>query len=206
MGRTSKFTQDELLDAALKVIVDDGLAATTIAAISSQLQAPVGSIYHRFRSRDLLLARLWIRSIKRFQEGFLIALAERDDLVAAGTNAALHVVRWSRDHADEARVMLLYRREDLAAKWPAELGDEITQLNANVESAVARFADEHFGNADTETVSRAVFCLIDIPYAATRHALLAGAPPAPYIDELVTTAASAILNSTRADHDQSSRI
>jgi AcrR family transcriptional regulator len=194
VGRTAKFTEDDVLDAALTVIAARGPAGATIAAIATQLQAPVGSIYHRFRSRDLLLAKLWLRSIMRFQAGFLAALAVEDDLAAVGVTAALHVVRWSREHLDEARVMVLYRREDLAARWPEELGDELARLNVATEAAVSHYARRRFGRTDAETVRRVVFALVDVPYAAARRSLLVGEAPPKSLDGLVRTAVHAVLD------------
>ena len=69
MPRPAKFTEDQILDSALRLVAEGGPGAATIAGIAGLLGAPVGSIYHRFRSRDLLLARFWIRTIKDFQKG-----------------------------------------------------------------------------------------------------------------------------------------
>ena len=68
-----------ILDAALGLVTEGGPGAATIAGIAGLLGAPVGSIYHRFTPRDLLLARLWISTIKSFQEDFIEVL-EGDDL------------------------------------------------------------------------------------------------------------------------------
>lgn len=201
VGRTAKFTEDDVLDAALAVIATQGPAGATINAIAARLDAPVGSIYHRFRSRDLLLARLWIRSIRRFQAGFIAALAPEGDPLVAGLDAALHVVRWSRQHTEEARVMVLYRREDLAARWPAELGDELARLNGAVEAAVAAYARRRYGRSDPESLRRVAFALVDIPYAAARRSLLAGEAPPPFVDELVRTAVRAVLDVGSADRE-----
>lgn len=79
--------------------------------------APSGSVYHRFGSRDLLLAKLWVRTVTRFQAGFLSALDD-DDLDEAAIGAALHVVRWAREHPHESTVLLMHRRSQLATDWP----------------------------------------------------------------------------------------
>ena len=46
-----------------------GLVAATMAAVAASLDAPIGSLYHRFNSKEELLARLWLRTAERFQEG-----------------------------------------------------------------------------------------------------------------------------------------
>ena len=132
------------MDAAMRLVAEGGPSAATVAGIAGALGAPVGSIYHRFKSRNLLLARLWIRTVKRFQVGFLRAL-EADDLDEAALGAALYNVEWTRRHVDEARVLLLYRREDLAERWPEELGEELAALNTDVERAVRDHALRRYG-------------------------------------------------------------
>jgi AcrR family transcriptional regulator len=184
MGRPAKFTEDQMLDATLRLVARGGPGAATVAGLAQALDAPVGSIYHRFRSRDLLLGRLWVRTVRRFQRGFLDALAAGDP-DAAALAAARHVVAWTREHLDEAQVLLLYRREDLAARWPPDLAGELSDLNAEVESALAAHARRRYGEAGPDALQRVVFALVDVPYAAGRRHLLAGRPPPPSVDELV---------------------
>lgn len=186
MPRPAKFDEDQILDAALRLVAEGGPGAATIAGIAGLLGAPVGSIYHRFGSRDLLLARLWIRTVKRFQGGFIEALRAAD-LDQAALGAALYNVQWTREHLEQARVMLLYRREDLAEKWPEELGEELAALNADVEGAMRDHALRRYGEGGgAEALRRVVFAVVDVPYAAGRRHLINGEPPPPLVDELVT--------------------
>lgn len=198
MARPAKFTEDQLLDAALGLVAAGGPGAATIAAIAAAVNAPVGSLYHRFRSRELLLARLWIRTVRRFQQGFVTALTG-EDVDAAAIGAALHAVRWARDHLDEARVLLLHRRQDLAARWPEELGDELARLNDGVEAAVREHARRRYGSADEADLQRLAFALADLPYAAMRRYLADGQPPPTSVDELVETTCRCVLADDRSD-------
>ncbi len=193
MARPAKFTEDQIMDATLGLVSEGGPNAATIAGIAEALGAPVGSIYHRFGSRDLLLARLWIRTIKRFQKGFLEAL-DQEDLDQAALGAALHTIDWPRRHLAEARVMLLYRREDLAARWPEALGGELTLLNSTVVAAVSEHARRRYGTADGEDLRRVVFALVDVPYAAGRRHLVANEVPPPWLDDLVLATCRCVLD------------
>jgi len=193
MTSRSRFTEDQILDATLRLMAAGGPGAATVAAIGELLGAPVGSIYHRFTSRDLVFAQLWVRTVKRFQHGFLAALAG-DDLDAAALGAALHIVRWSREHVDEARVLLLFRREDLAERWAEDLGEELATLNMEVESALRAYARRRYGRDGDVVVQRVTFALVDVPYAAGRRYLLAGQPPPPSVDDLVAATCRCILS------------
>lgn len=186
MGRPAKFTVDQILDAALELVGDAGPGAATMAAIADRMGAPVGSLYHRFGSRELLLATLWIRSVRRFQEGFVAAL-RADDAEAA----ALHTPRWCRDHPAEATLLLLYRREDLAVRWPTELGEDLEALNAEASAALDTFAATRPG-IDRE---QALFALVDVPYGAVHRHLRARRPPPASVDDLILSTCRAVLRS-----------
>src|SRR5437016_6801019 len=114
-----KFGSNDFLDAALAVAAEQGLAAATVAAVTTRLKAPVGSFYHRFASRDLLLGELWLRTVLDFQHGITAALDAGD-----GLQAALHTPAWVRGHLDEACLLLLYHRADFVqVGLPAALRD-----------------------------------------------------------------------------------
>ena len=80
-----------MLDAARDLLLEDGSGSATIEAIASSSGAPTGSIYHRFGSRDELIARLWMRAVYRSQASFVAAL-ERHDPKEAALAAALSII------------------------------------------------------------------------------------------------------------------
>lgn len=187
MARPPAFTDDQLLDGALTLLAAGGPGAATIAAISQVTGAPVGSIYHRFASRELLMARLWMRTVAAFQRGFIQALAE-DDPERAAVSAIEHVIGWAGEHPAEMRVLVLHRREDLAAQWPEELGRELASLRQGLESAIRGHARARYGRDDGDAVARVTFALVDIPYAAVRRYVLSrGGMPAAVAEALVPT-------------------
>lgn len=197
MGRAAKYTDERILDAAIALVAEEGVAAATVSAIARRLGAPSGSIYHRFPSRDLLLATLWLRTVQQFQQGFLTALDD-EDLLAAAREAVRHTVEWSAAHPSEAALMAMYRRDDLIARWPEELGDELARLNDDVTRAVRRFAEAHFGVLDAATVGRTWFALVHIPYAAVRDALRSPRAAAWLPDAVLSASLGVLMSDDRA--------
>lgn len=167
MARAAKFRDDDILNAALELVSEDGAAAATAVGIANRLGAPSGSIYHRFASRDLILATLWVRTVRQFQRGFLAAF-DHEDCTVAATKAVTHTLTWSAAHSREAKLLTWYRRDDLIALWPAELGADLAGLNDDVKRAIGAFTTKQFGATTSQNVTKSRFALVDIPYAAVR--------------------------------------
>ncbi|MGH2739090.1 MAG: TetR/AcrR family transcriptional regulator [Actinomycetota bacterium] len=189
MGRPARYSTDQILDAALAVAAREGADDVTVTAVAQELHAPSGSIYYRFRSRDLLLATLWLRTVEAFQDGYLDALALPDPAEAARA-AAGHVVRWVRGHPAEAKLLMLYRREDLVeGPWPDEVRDRARTLNdraaaglRDLRSRLGRVSEGRFRFA------------LDVPYASVRRFITEDVDPPPEVERLVAEAVGAILH------------
>ncbi|MFK4730362.1 TetR/AcrR family transcriptional regulator [Agromyces mediolanus] len=192
MGRAAKYSEQDILDAALELIAEDGAHAATAVAVAKRLGAPSGSIYHRFPSRDLLVATLWVRTVQRFQRGFLDALASADPGIAA-ERAVRHTLDWSTEHPTEAKLLTRHRREDLIALWPDELGEELRTLNDDVARAIRRFAAARFERVDSAALGRTRLALIDLPYSAARLVIRESAQP-PWLMPSVLAASAAVLD------------
>ena len=194
MGRPARFDSDLILDAAARLIARDGAAAATATAVARELGAPSGSIYHRFPSRDVLVATLWTRAARRFQEGFLATLS-LPDVIEASDAAALYTPVWCRAHLDEACVLLLHRSRDLAAAWPDELGGELDDLGRRLEDSIRSFARRRLGTARAAARERVALALIDIPYGAVHRHLVDRRPPPPAVDSMIVAASRTVLGS-----------
>src|SRR5262245_48823184 len=121
MSRRAQFDEERILASTTRLVAADGPMAATMAAIAGALRAPTGSIYHRFPSRDVLLGEVWLRAATSFQDGFFVVLG-RPVARDAGLAAALYLPHRVRENLPEARILLLYRREDfLAPHWPKKM-------------------------------------------------------------------------------------
>ena len=157
-----------------------------MVAVARRAGVPSGSLYHRFPSRAALLGALWLRTVRRFQAGWLAALHGDDPLVTA----ARHVVVWSRRNRAEA-LLLLHGASELAqADWPVATRRAAEQEQREAEAALRAAASL---GGDRETLDRVVLAAVDIPYAALRRRLRTGEPMSHRAETLVEESARAPL-------------
>jgi|SRR5208283_104766 len=189
MGRAAKYTPEQFLDAALDLVAEHGPSAVTISAIAQKHGAPIGSVYHRFLSRDALLAKLWLQVVRSFQEGFLDTLRRK-----GGFEAALYTPAWVRAHPKEARLLFVYRREELiSGSWPEEIQRLAASVANELNTGIIQFTRQLFSRVSKSALRRVQFALIDVPYAAVRRSVIAGEPPPEVVDRLVSETYDVIL-------------
>ena len=197
----AKFGEADFIAAALAIAVERGPAAATVVSISERLNAPTGSFYHRFASRDVLLGKLWLKTVLDFQKGATAALDAKDGLAAA-----LHTPAWARAHLDEARLLLVYDREDfVAGEWPVELRERVADMALRMEKAAPRRALAVFGRTGAEEARLAQFLISEVPVAAVRQHLMRREAPPPIVDHLISTTYRAIVADYRARRRLSGR-
>lgn len=183
MGR-SLFEREEFLRVALRLVDEGGPPAVTVGSLARALAAPTGSFYHRFGSRDELLAELWLEQVRAFQAGFFAALDSGDGLAAA-----LHTPAWARAHPAAARLLLIHHRDDFVkGGWPAGLRANVQAQADDVARRLARYARAQFASTSAAALRRASFVLVDLPTAAVRPHLHRREPVPAVVDELVRTA------------------
>ena len=187
--RPARFSDDDVLDAALACVARGG-GEVTIQQVSAELGGPIGSIYHRFASREVLLARLWLRSVRRFQAGVL-PLAEHGDPHQALLEIALHVPRYCRDHPDEARSLTLHRQDRLLADCPPGLEDDVAELNTELLRVSKTLTRRRYGNAQRPALTLVAMATRAGPYGFVRPYLGQAVPAV--VDDVVAASSDAIL-------------
>lgn len=188
MGR-AQFTHAGFLGAARELAAEFGPGAATVNSVAERLKAPKGSFYYRFASRDALLGELWLSTVLAYQEGFVAAIEAGE-----GLRAALHTPVWTRQHLDDARLLLLYNRNDFVqGDWPASLRCGVADQADRFEASLRRFARDAFGRAGGAELRRAAFVLAEVPIAAVKSHLQRREPPPPLVDELITRTYRAIV-------------
>jgi AcrR family transcriptional regulator len=192
MGRPARFDADLLLDAALDLAAGGGPEAVTMAAVAERAGAPSGSVYHRFAGRPALLAALWLRTVARFQERYLAALAADGDPGAAAVGAARVVIEHSRAHPRDAAVLLEGARAFGSASWPAGALEEARGHAADVDAALRALA-VRLGLRGVAGRERVVLAVVDVPYAVVRRHLRAEGVVPPRAVAQVEAATAAVL-------------
>jgi AcrR family transcriptional regulator len=131
--------REAILEAALRCFTEHGVAGTTIDEVRRDSGASVGSIYHHFGSKEGIAAALYVEGMRRYQEGFLAALAE-----AAGPRAGIEAVvrrhlAWVTENPALARYLLTHRAPEVAmASDPA-----LRELNREFFAAVKEWLAPH---------------------------------------------------------------
>ncbi|WP_225801900.1 TetR/AcrR family transcriptional regulator [Streptomyces sp. NK15101] len=192
MVRPPRFDTDQLLDAAVRLAASGGPHAVTMSAVAQAVGAPSGSVYHRFAGRTVLLAEVWLRTVERFQEGYLAVLTEEPDPHRAARTASRYVVAWCRENPHEA-VLLLYGASDFGrADWSEEHGRRADAGNSRVFAALARLA-EALGARDEQARDRVALALVDLPLTVVRRHLRTGGTLPPHAEDLTEQCTTALL-------------
>jgi AcrR family transcriptional regulator len=183
------FEDADFLSAARALAAASGPASVTVTSVTQRLGAPTGSFYHRFASRDVLLANVWLGTALAFQTDFVAAIKAGDGLAAA-----LHTPIWVRSNFEEARAFLLYHRDDFAhGNWPQDLKDRVVRQGRRVDAAYKRLARDTFGGGGANELRIARFILAEVPKAAVGPYLRQGIVPPTIVDEMIETTYHAIV-------------
>lgn len=205
MPRPQLHPTDVMLDAARDLLLEEGSASATIEAIASSSGAPTGSIYHRFGSRDELIARLWTRAVYRSQASFLTAL-ETDDPRDAALAAATSIIDFCEDHPADAQLLVAFRREDLIRAVPeGGLAEELEELNRPVERAVVDLAKRLYGRRTRAALDRTLLAVFDLPYGAARRYLITARALPPGLRDDLARAVLAVIDEPLTEARRRSR-
>lgn len=184
MGRKPKFERDEILKAAGAEVVTAG--ALRLERLAEHTGLSMGSLYHRFASREALLGEAWLHALQSFHERFLAALATKT--ADAADEAALATPRFCRDQFELARILACCRREDfIGPKTPPAIARRIEEANAELGRELARFA--HRLNRPLLACRLA---LAAYPLAAVRLYLPDKRPPTSLDTEILKAARAAL--------------
>jgi AcrR family transcriptional regulator len=171
----TKFTEDDILDAAEQVIAAAGVDAASIAAIARAAGAPNGSIYHRFPSRKHLLGALWVRIATSYRITLTSAVSTlTSDPTKLAETVVKHTFAWVDTNPSRAELLMRFRTEDFVpGDWPQGVLDQIEATNAALANDLLQLA----GQLKLHPLD-VILALVDIPATAARRSLLLRDPAA----------------------------
>lgn len=193
MAPPRKHDTDRLLDAARALVLRDGPRAASVAAIARESGAPVGTLYHRFGSRDGVLTEAWLRALERFQQRALAAAKQADPLEAAVAMAGSQIA-FARERTEDARLLLTLRRDDLLDAHPGEeLRARLDAINKPLSAKLRELTRALWGKADARALELVTRAVVDLPNAAVRRHVRDGKRPPAWLQSDVAAAARRLL-------------
>lgn len=133
MVRLAKYNEDGFIDSAIQIAAQCGIGAVSMASIAANAGAPIGSLYHRFDSRNAVLARAWLKVRADFRAEVSRHWARGDTWPAVEA-----LLRWCRDKPVYARFMLQSDEAPDFGELPAPLRAELEADQAELDDAFAR--------------------------------------------------------------------
>jgi AcrR family transcriptional regulator len=129
----------QILDAATRTFVRNGVLATRLEDIRRDAGVSVGAIYHHFPDKQALHAEAFLDALADYQAGFIEALQESDDAESGVNGAVRYHLRWVSAHRDAASLLLRERPSGAGA------GDRLAEQNRGFFKAVLRWWRLHAG-------------------------------------------------------------
>jgi AcrR family transcriptional regulator len=175
MPRPERHSVDMLLDVSRDLVLREGARGVTVDRIVATSGAPKGSVYHRFSTVDDLLAAMWLRAVRRSQDGFLQRLTSSGDPVEAAVAAGLAIHDFASEEPADARLLAALRRDDLVGEVtdPA-LAVGLQEVNDRLHAALTALARRLYGRATRDTVERTTCAVVDLPMGSIRRHLVGG--------------------------------
>ena len=184
MARRSSFSDEAVFAHVAAELVEHG--ALRVQELTRRTGVSVGSLYHRFGSREGLMAQAWLWAVERFQRRFLAALEDAD--LESGVAAALATPRFCREQPDAATILACCRRSEfLGSGAPTELAARIAAVNDQPAAAVRAFSQR-----TGRSLLACRLALIAYPLAAVRL-FLPGDPVPEALDAEIAKAYHAAL-------------
>lgn len=173
MSRQRLHTLDDLLDVAEQIVTSGDPSGLTLRSLAAAAGASNGTIYHAFGSKDVLLARLWLRSWCRLGD----LMAESMGQGATGEDAvvavALTPVEFVRRFPASARLFFAQRRDQLfSADLPPEIETELAAVQEKFVEVLITLARGVWDRGDRIAVEAIAVCVVDLPGGILRRCIL----------------------------------
>jgi AcrR family transcriptional regulator len=123
-----------ILDAALDVFLEYGVEAASVEEVRRRSGASVGSLYHRFGSKEGIAAAVYVDALADYQAQFVTALDRAHDGAEGVRSVVRTHMRWVRGNPDRAQFLFAVAGADVRRAASIELRDLNEPFFARVES------------------------------------------------------------------------
>jgi hypothetical protein len=107
-------------------------------------------------------------------------------------------MQWVRTHPSEARVMLLYRIDDLTSgEWSKDLKKRALLLSKELNDGIVSFTKKQFGNVTKEYTDRTLFAIHDAPMGILRRYLQENKIPPKSVADLIRETYEAVIEKAK---------
>lgn len=184
MGRKNTVDDARVFRYVGRTIASAG--AVTLQGVVAGTGYSMGSLYHRYRSREGLLARTWLDALETFQERFAETIEGGG--LEAGAHAAVLTPAFCRQQPDRGVILACCRpAEFVGPGTPADLRERIDLANRRGAGALKRFAQR----VDVPLLT-CQLAIVGFPLGATRM-FLPSLPVPLSVDEQILVAYRALL-------------
>ena len=84
--------RQEIVDAAMQLVLEDGLDGLTIARLAKEVDAAVGAIYRYFDGKEAVIVELQLLAVQRLVEQLQARLEQVESQLGERTNGAASAV------------------------------------------------------------------------------------------------------------------
>lgn len=168
-------TKDRILEAALTLFLEQGMAATRVGQICQRAGVSNGSLFHFFPSKEAIGVALYVGAIASYQASLLDELAESRP--PAKMLRALVLSHWDWVFAERPRARFIFLQGP--PSWHPEAEAQIQQHNARTQQVLGEWLDAPSQRAALRDIPLDAFTpiLLGASMMATRAWLRAPDPP-----------------------------
>ncbi len=135
----SRARRNQILDAALDLFLEKGLADTTAAELLERSGASIGSFYHHFGGKADVAAVLYLETLEAYEQQFLGILNESGHAREGIEGAVRQHLHWTEHNPKLARYLIHCREPEVAQLTEKRA----QQLNQVFFDGVMKFLREH---------------------------------------------------------------
>ncbi|MBI9076987.1 MAG: TetR/AcrR family transcriptional regulator [Desulfatibacillum sp.] len=151
-NKTTPKRKRQIMEAALSCFNENGFTDTSMQEIRQRAGASYGSVYHHFKSKELLAAAVYLEGLQDYQEG-MISLFEKEPGPREGVcEMVRRHLAWVESNASWAKFLINMRHADFMRDAETLIG----LRNQEFIPIVGQFLNKHIGEGSIRNLPRDV--------------------------------------------------